>query len=174
VPILDLARRDSLPLETELLWGILEDTSRMRRGEVGPIADKWLSWSPGEGMHSIGAVMMHVIEAESEWIHEIAGRQVRTPAEREFQQADRTDQWGLRWADAPGLSWDELLAEHDRVRQRSRQIVETLADPDATAPLGDRTVTLRWILKHIVTHEAYHFGQIELLKQMASRAIGPA
>jgi len=165
--VVDFQPLATLPVETALLWAILEDTSRMRRAEIGAVPDAFLAWSPADGMHSIGAVMMHIVETEAQWIHEVLGGQKRSPEEREFQQADATDQWGLRWATAPPLDWNELLAYHDTIRQKSRSVVETLREPEATAPLGQGSVTLRWVLKHVATHEAYHYGQIELLKQMA-------
>ncbi|MFY7953703.1 MAG: DinB family protein [Armatimonadaceae bacterium] len=166
----DFQPLDFLPAETETLWAVLEDTTRMRRAEIGDVADNLLSWTPNEGMHSIGAVMMHIIETEAQWIHEVLGGRKRSSEERAFQQADATDQWGGNWAPAPALSWSELLAYHDTIRLQSRTVVEALGEPEATSPLGNRLVTLRWVLKHVATHEAYHFGQIELLLQMARRS----
>lgn len=163
----DFQPLDTLPAETATLWAVLEDTTRMRRSEIGAVPENLLSWTPGEGMHSIGAVMMHIIETEAQWIHEVLGGRKRPPHERNRQQADATDQWGMRWAPAPLMNWDELLAYHDTIRQQSRTVVDALREPEATAPLGQGSVTLRWVLKHVATHEAYHYGQIELLNQMA-------
>lgn len=165
---IDLAGLEDAHGDAELLWAVLEDTTRMRRAEVGAITDAALAWSPAPGTHSIGAVLMHIVDAEAYWIHEVVGGSRRTPEERALHQTDDTDQWNERWAAAPDLDHEALLALHDTVRARSRQVVAGL-DGQATFPLGDRSVTLRWVLKHVATHEAYHYGQMELLRQMHER-----
>jgi len=155
--------------EVRLLWALLDDTTRMRRAEAGPIAPATLVWSPAPGMHSIGSVLMHIIDAEAYWIHEVLGGVARTPEERTLHQADATNQWNHQWANAPELDHAALLALHDTVRERSKRLAGAFDDPAATFPKAEGRFTLRWVLKHVATHEAYHYGQIEMLRQMHDR-----
>jgi len=161
--------RDASPVG--LLWALLDDTTRMRRAEIGELDGDAVTWVPFPGMHSIGAVLMHIVDAEVHWIHEVVGGDLRSPERRVLLQSDATDQWNRRWAPAPEMAHADLLALHDATRARSHELAGGILDPEATFPLGDRLVTLRWVLKHVATHEAYHYGQIELLRQMHERAI---
>ena len=169
---IDLPCPGGEPGTLTLLRTILDDTTRMRRAEIGPLTDTIVRWQVAPGTHSIGAVMMHIIETEAQWIHEVLAGEARSPEERRIQQAEATDQWNGVWADPPAESWEALLAYHDTIRQRSHALLDHLADPTGTAPFGPRAVTARWVIKHIITHEAYHFGQIELLRQQAISAVG--
>ncbi|MFM7321917.1 MAG: DinB family protein [Armatimonadota bacterium] len=166
MPPVDLVDLEPEASSVELLWSLLDDTTRMRRAEIGALADDALSWTPFEGMHSIGAVLMHIIDAEVHWIHEVVGGVPRSPEDRILLQSDATDQWNRHWAPAPALDHAALLRMHDAVRARSKVLAGDFVDATATFPLGDRSATLRWVLKHVATHEAYHYGQIELLRQL--------
>ena len=62
---------------------------------------------------------------------------------------------------AQPLSW--FLAQHDEIRARTHQIVSTWNDPAQVRPREDTEFTRRWLLHHVLTHEAYHGGQAVLL-----------
>jgi uncharacterized damage-inducible protein DinB len=72
---------------------------------------------------------------------------------------------------------DDLLA---RARAHTRAAVRELADADLDREIirrrddgSTRTLNLRWILYHVVEHQAGHYGQINLLRhlyRLAARA----
>ena len=100
---------------------------------------------------------------EAHWLHEVASGQPRSREERERLLSDATDQYGGKWPVPPAqpLSW--YYAQHDAIRARTHEFVRALNDPDRTGRSREDDFTLRWLLHHVLTHEAYHGGQAVLL-----------
>lgn len=69
----------------------------------------------------------------------------------------------MQWPTPPRkpLAW--YLEQQDTIRTRTREIIRTLNDPEMAIPCKGQTFTLRWLLHHVLTHEAYHGGQAVLL-----------
>jgi uncharacterized damage-inducible protein DinB len=79
------------------------------------------------------------------------------------------DQYQGIWPAPPRrpLSW--YYDQHDEIRTRTVALVRELPDPDEVRAVvwsQNRTCTVRWILHHIIEHEAYHLGQAVLLSLM--------
>ncbi len=100
---------------------------------------------------------------EAFWLHEVAAGRARTDEERRALLSHETDPDAVRWPDAPRqpLSW--YFARHDEVRARTRELLLPLADLERATPHRDAEFTLRWLLGHVIAHEAYHGGQAVLL-----------
>jgi uncharacterized damage-inducible protein DinB len=59
----------------------------------------------------------------------------------------------------------------DRVRARTLESIKTFPDPATVIEREgwSSSVTLRWILNHVVAHESYHGGQAVMLKALWER-----
>ena len=87
--------------------------------------------------------------------------------------ADAIDQDAVRWPTPPARPLARYFEQHDSVRARTRAIISELNDlermtEDPRHP-GKYEFTLRWLLHHVITHEAYHGGQAVLLSLMREK-----
>ena len=149
-----------------LLLAMLDDATEEWRWELADlkVEDEALVWQPFPGGYSIGAILLHMADVESYWIEEVAAGRPFSPANEAVRAARDADQYKLEWA-APAaepLAWYLEIA--NGARKRTKEIVRELADP-LHAGLKDNgeTCTLRWILSHVIQHEAYHGGQVVML-----------
>lgn len=107
-----------------------------------------LAASPGEGMKSIRAVLVHTAGAETYWIqHVVLGRPLVRPDEASFTDLDA------------------LLAHWKPQRQATLAFVGGLTPGGRTErrpfPWNAQDgATVEDIVWHVVTHEQYHRGQI--------------
>jgi uncharacterized damage-inducible protein DinB len=122
------------------------------------------------GAHSIGALVMHIGEAEWWWMKcNVAGHQL-TDEDRSAPYWDV-----LEDPDAfikKGYTPDDCFAELDKIRNQTRDLLFTFQDVDLEKTFNlNRSgetfeYSLRWILHHLVDHEAHHKGQILMLKRL--------
>jgi uncharacterized damage-inducible protein DinB len=122
------------------------------------------------GAHSIAALVLHIGEAEWHWMRcVISGEKVTD----EIRQAPY---WDVL-KDPAGFSQKSYSAEFclNEIKKIRQQTYETLATFDDSQL--DRVFTyerrgetqelsLRWILHHLIDHEAQHKGQILMLKRL--------
>jgi uncharacterized damage-inducible protein DinB len=164
---LDVKPVAGLDSQTGLLLAMLDDGTKEWRSELGRVAQEAIVWQPYSDGHSIGGEVLHIADVEAYWIQEVAYRKPLSEAELKTLLSKETKQYSFCWPTPPKkpLSW--YFAQHDRMRQRTRKIVRELADPEYLAHRKKRTksyeFTLRWLLHHVITHEAYHGGQAVLL-----------
>lgn len=122
--------------------------------------------------HSIGAVLLHIADVEGFWLHEGFSGQVRPPEVVDALLSKETDQAHVHWPTPPAETVEWYYARLDAVRARTLDLARTLRSADQVlmhpARLG-KTYTARWLLGHVVTHEAYHGGQAVLLSLMPAR-----
>ena len=174
--------RDVVPVEAQceeigLLLGLLEASTQNMRRELGELEEETLLWQPYPNGHSVGAILIHVAACEAGWLHRVAAGQESTPMDLEERMmgGPSIDQYEGIWPGPPRrpLSW--YYAQHDAIRAQSVALVRTLPNPDEarTVPwTPNRTCTVRWILHHVIEHEAYHLGQAVLLSLMRERMLG--
>nr|HWA83734.1 hypothetical protein [Fimbriimonadaceae bacterium] len=67
------------------------------------------------------------------------------------------------------LSWYFEIA--DKIRTRTLETLSTIDDPDRAIRREGWTdaLNVRWIVNHVVGHEAYHGGQIVFLSLLKQR-----
>lgn len=170
--------RDVVPVEAPCdeigqLLGLLEAGTQSMRRALGEVDEATLIWQPYPNGHSIGAILIHVAACEAGWLHLVAARQ-ETPMDLEEQLMDGAsiDQYDGIWPTPPRrpLSW--YYAQHDEIWQRTLTLILPLLDPTEVRTViwsPDRSCTVRWILHHVIEHEAYHLGQAVLLSLMKER-----
>lgn len=120
--------------------------------------------------HQIGALILHLGEAEASWIHAIiAGKELNEEEKRFVHWCDTTE---TDFAEK-GYSAHECIGRIDKISEMSREILVKFADKDLERLFGyERSsgeqveVSLRWVFHHLIDHEANHKGQISMLKRL--------
>jgi uncharacterized damage-inducible protein DinB len=178
-PIVSTVRTDirispDLSPGTGLLLGVLDQTTREWREELGSVPGEAVVWQPFPGGHSIGAVILHIAYVEAMWIHKVGAGHALSREQIETLLPEKTHVNDVLWPIPPDrpLSW--YCAQADSVRARTREIVAELNDLERVsshADFGDEEFTLRWLLGHVIAHEAYHGGQAVLLSLMRAASL---
>ncbi|RYG69211.1 DinB family protein, partial [bacterium] len=154
-----------------LLAAILQDGTREWRDELDPDIDEdTVVWQPYPGMHSIGAIILHIIFIELVWFERVVLGQPMDPEERKLLLAQETDVDDWRWPTPPRqpISWYFEL--HDRIRARTLEGIKHWPAPDAACGGDEDGETPRWVLGHVIQHESYHGGQAVLLGRLKELA----
>ena len=170
--------RDVVPVKAQseeigLLLALLEAGTQSMRRELGEVEEETLVWQPYPNSHSIGAILIHVAACEAGWLHLVAaGQETPMDLEERLMGGASIDQYGGLWPAPPRrpLSW--YYAQHDEIRTRSLALLRALPDPDEVRTVvwsPNHRCTIRWILHHVIEHEAYHLGQAVLLSLMNER-----
>ena len=161
---IDIPPHPNINVELGLLLEMLEENTRDSRDDVSEFPEEALIWQPYPDGHSIGAILLHIACAENRWFEEVIAKNVRNPEQLKTLMCNEIDQFGVKWPKPPKKPHSWYFEQHDAVRKRTLQIVHEVADPTATGhrPEFDREYTLRWVIYHIIQHEAYHIGQAVL------------
>ncbi|HEY3248137.1 MAG TPA: DinB family protein [bacterium] len=128
---------------------------------VEPLTDDQINWRHPALSNSIGILLRHVAGSERWWIGEvIGGRPMQRVRDAEFEH-ERLQKVPL----VNGLR-DALAVVNDVLEQTTpadlRQVLEGKWRGEPY------TYTKEWALLHSLQHTAYHLGQIQLFRKMAS------
>jgi uncharacterized damage-inducible protein DinB len=169
--IYDVAPVQGMHGEIAVLAAQLVDGTREWREELGDAEPGTVVWQPYPGAHSIGALILHMADVEGYWIEDMAAGRARPEEELRQLLSEETRQYGGEWPSPPvrPLAW--YFEVQDRVRRRTMETLRDLADPSRVVRRENRDygLTVRWIVAHVVQHEAYHGGQAVLLSIMKDR-----
>lgn len=150
-----------------LLMAGLDDSTREWREELGEVSDEAIVWQPVSGSYSIGALYLHLIEVESAWFEDATGVRAIDPVERKLLMSDEIDVDAGIWPVPPQESLDWYHDLHMKIRTRARGLVQEI---DPGAEFGNtRKVTWRWIVTHVLQHDAYTGGQMVVLHELWKR-----
>lgn len=164
----DLELPAGLDSEVALLVGVWQDSTREWLGEMGEVSDAAVTWSAGQSSPSIGALMLHMMDAENAWIREtMLGLAARESEALQIAAKVNVDERDFPAPPAwPFARYVELLREY------RADLIDLLKDKRATdwvtSPRGNR-LTVRWILGHLIQHDSYHGGQCVLLHEAFCR-----
>lgn len=124
-----------------------------------------------EGAHSIGALVLHIGEAEWFWMemvitgHKLTDEDRARPFWDVLKDREKFDRLNL--------SSQECLRIVDEIRDETRARLSSFRDDqlDEASIRSERRgqqyeFSLRWILHHLIDHEAQHKGQILMLKRL--------
>lgn len=162
----DVKPVDGTDQQIGLLLSMLDDGTREWRAEFGKVSEEAVIWQHFPNGHSIGTLILHIADAEAFWLYEVAGGYSRSQAEQERLLSDALDQYKIQWPKPPKRSLLWYFQQHDKIRARTRKTVLALNDPEHIGRYKEKKFTLRWMLHHVITHEAYHGGQAVLLALM--------
>jgi len=163
-------RRDVLPLEgyhpeIGLLLATLEDSIRTWRYELGPLPVEAMVFQQRDQGHSLGAVMLHMADAEAYWFEQVVGGKSRPRGEHKLLLSRDVHQYGGRWPVPPAMPLEWYFELQDRIHKRA---ISALLDqlPEREIERAERVFTVRWIVAHVISHDAYHGGQLVLLRDL--------
>jgi len=160
----------------------LDDQNRRLLKDVEGITPAELEWQSAPGLNTIGMLLTHIALVEAWWIHvgPLAAGSVEAAAEPLPGILGITfKDDGLPIEEAGGqppkvlagrdLSFYEDLLRKARNFTKECTVSMTDADLDRTGSLkrGDGskgTYTVRWVLYHLLEHEAAHYGQISFIR----------
>ncbi|MEP6756320.1 MAG: DinB family protein [Chthonomonadales bacterium] len=163
-------------MESQLaaLFGSLEEATRDSRSDLlDMLADpKAITWQPFEDGHSVGTILLHIIDVEAWWISECGAGIPRTDEEKKRFLSEETQQGKEIWPTSPDMPIEWFFEQHDIIRKRSAKIVAKWIDQNQEISVRDHVITTGWLLAHVTAHEAYHYGQSMLLLMLYNRQVG--
>lgn len=150
--------------------GGMEEVRQQLREAVEGLADDHIGRPAISDAHSIGALVLHIGEAEWYWIQcVVSGHKVT-------DQIRCAPYWDVL-KDPQGFSDKSYSAEFclneiKKIREQTQRTLAAFKDPDLErmfsvergGEIHERS--LRWILHHLIDHEAQHKGQILMLKRL--------
>ena len=148
----------------------LEDVRGSLIEGVEPLSTETLARRAYAGANTIGTLLMHIGEAELFWVQAVIGGEALTREQREEYRFDIFGQSDAAQMEPRDIGYFRIRLE--RVRKISRSVLQPLADHEMEslrtwedAEAGEkREFSVRWILNHLLEHEAHHRGQILLLR----------
>lgn len=159
----DLELPEGYDASVALLIGAWQDSTREWLGEMGEVTDAAITWKFAADSVTIGALMMHMIACE-EWhiLGSLFGEKPDSDAVKFDAMLDVDERIFPEPPAWPFSKYLELLhSTRARLLERLRDLP---GDTVRTTPRGN-TVTVRWVLSHLVQHDSYHGGQIVLIHE---------
>lgn len=159
--------------QTKLLTWMLEDVRKETLEGVSHLTKAQLFQNPIEGEFPIGAYLMHLAECDISWLETISGiPQLEVLKKRSFFD---------KWYDPSGesvppkepLEVKEYFETIALARKNFLDYISTLADSELEENInikgsrGEMNFSKKWIIYHILEHEAHHRGQMFMLIRKA-------
>lgn len=122
------------------------------------------------GAHSIGGLVLHIGEAEWFWMQMVVSGHKLTEEDRGTAYWDILDE--IERVSSRSYTTEFCLREIEKIRNQTRDVLFSFNDSDLERIIsferrGKTTEhSLRWILHHLIDHEAQHKGQILMLKRL--------
>jgi uncharacterized damage-inducible protein DinB len=161
--------------EAGLFVAQMDDLSRRMREDTRDLSAAELAWQPAPGMNTAGMLLAHIAIVEVFWISVLA--EGAFLCQQVLGIGGDDDGMPLAAGGQPpavlagrGLEFfDDLLA---RARRNTVALVQPRPQEALVREIQhrrrDRTVTVtgRWILYHLLEHQAGHYGQILMLRHL--------
>lgn len=150
--------------------GGMEEVREQLREVVEGMSDDHIGQPAIPGAHPIGALVLHIGEAEWYWMQGVVSGQKVT------EEIRCSPYWDVL-TEPPGSSYkghsaEFCLSEIQKLREQTRETLAAFKDSDLERMFSGerrgetREQSLRWILHHLIDHEAQHKGQILMLKRL--------
>ena len=148
----------------------MDEVREQLREAVGGMSDEEIGRHAVPGAHSVGALVLHIGEAEWFWMqcvvsgHKLNDEDRRAPFWDALKEPDRVAN--------NAYSAEFCLNQADAVREQTRGVLASFSDGDLDRIFSfewrekTQEQDLRWILHHLIDHEAQHKGQILMLKRL--------
>ncbi len=146
----------------------MEEVRRMVKEYVRDLTPEQLSWQPYDGGNSIGTLLLHLAGTEAFWIRERLGGEKLS--REEWAEYGMEDYPKLKSPDGKDVSY--FFSKLDAMRENTRKALAGIKAADLDRVHREEfqgksyTFSLRWILHHVVEHEAHHKGQIAILRRL--------
>ncbi len=125
------------------------------------------------GGPTIGRMLAHAGSAEAWWIHKIWRKESSPDAWRPMLAYGNL----AKPAAGPSPALAEIFRFLDAVREATRLALIKVTDPEldrASVAAPEGPATLRWVLFHLLEHEAHHRGQITLTRRLIGKPATPS
>ncbi|MCH7905510.1 MAG: DUF664 domain-containing protein [Armatimonadetes bacterium] len=151
--------------EVALLVAMMDATTKSWKDDLRGISEKEFRWQAKKGAHSIAMMILHCVMAEYWWIQSVT---LGKDMDMKFING-----LGYKRMDiANGIYGTPLkkpkawyLKQMTDIRRKTKKAMKGLK-PSHTGIGRGNEFTLRWVLHHLVEHEAYHSGQMTLLREL--------
>ncbi|MGA9995832.1 MAG: DinB family protein [Pyrinomonadaceae bacterium] len=148
----------------------MEEVRQQLREAVAEMSAEEIARRAVAGAHSIGALVLHIGEAEWWWMQCILSGHKLTLDDRRkpFWDVLKNSEKFARL----NFNASDCLRTIDEIREQTRQTLSPFDERDFDRPFSfnlrgtQYEYSLRWILHHLVDHEAQHKGQILMLKRL--------
>jgi len=159
--------------QISLLKWMLEDVRNETLAGVNHLSKEQMFATPVEGESSIGSYLMHLAECDIYWLEVLSGTQ--QPDELKIKC------YYNKWFDSgkdcnppkEALEVREYLDVNNSARKNFLNHVSTLTEPNLEEIIIQKgrtrefKLTKKWIIYHILEHEAHHRGQMFMLIRKA-------
>ena len=148
----------------------MEEVRRQLVAAVKDIPNNLIGKPAFLGAHSIGGLVLHIGEAEWFWMQMVVSGHQLTEADKKAPYWDILDD--VDAVARNGYTAECCLQEAEKIRNQTRDVLFSYNDKDLeriiTYERPDKPTVhnLRWILHHLIDHEAQHKGQILMLKRL--------
>lgn len=153
------------PETGRVLWMLEQGRERTKACVVG-LPTEMIDWAPDPKVNSIGALLYHIAAIELDWLYVEVLEDRPFPAEIMplFPEDVRDENEQL--AAARGYSLQEHLDRLDAVRDLLLSAFREmpLADFRRLRVCPEYDVTPEWVLHHLIQHEAFHRGEMSLMR----------
>ena len=152
----------------QLLKWMLQDVRVETLKGIEELTKEKLFQAPVEGEFPIGAYLMHFGEVDTHWYSELTGQQMPDEIRKRVYE--------YSWFDVPAENFNppqiapEVNEYLDAIAE-TRKVLFEYMDKMKDAELEDvvrlkkngEPLTKKWILYHLIEHEAHHRGQMFML-----------
>jgi uncharacterized damage-inducible protein DinB len=165
--LFDVAPLPDYHPEIGLLLSAMQDSTREWRDNLGDPPVEAITWQPSPQGYSIGALILHLIDAEDFWFCNFVGGQERKPEDSALFLSDELDQYEGQWPAPPEQPIQWYFDLHDRIRIRTFAALQGIEPTrQFDRPERNRKYTLRWIVAHVLEHDSYTGGQAVALHEL--------
>jgi uncharacterized damage-inducible protein DinB len=150
--------------------GGMEEVRNQLNVAVRNIPDDLIGKPAFLGAHSIGGLVLHIGEAEWFFMQMVVSGHELTEEDKNAPYWDVLDD--LDRVARNGYTAEFCLKEIEKIRNQTRDVLFSYNDKDLERIItferrGESTeYNLRFILHHLIDHEAQHKGQIFMLKRL--------
>ena len=158
--------------QINLLLYLLDDIRRVTLKGVNGLTKEQLFQEPIPGEFPIGAYLMHLGECDLGWLGTLSGEM----QPEELKKRNYYDSWFDPEQSAPPKRAPEVedyLSAIGEARERVRDYLLSMSDEQledkVTRKRGEKvnTFSKKWIIYHLIEHEAHTRGQMFMLIRMA-------
>ena len=161
----------------DLLVYELEDVRRILLKGVEHLTKEQLFEPPVPGEFPIGAYLMHMAEVDLGWLATLSQDSVEISDD--IKKRSYYNSWYDAWGEDVGEAPKEAIEPQvyfDTIAETRKMVIDYIkgmSDEDLeetiTRKHGDHehSFTKKWIIYHLIEHEAHHRGQMFMLIRMA-------
>jgi len=156
-----------------LMLYMLDDIRKVTLKGVQELTKEQLFQEPMPGEFSIGSYLMHLGECDLGWLKDLSGQEQSNELKKKVYYNSWFD-CGPDDFNPPKepLEPEEYVNALTEAREQLRKYMMTLQDSDLDIEItrkglkGERKLSKKWIIYHLIEHEAHTRGQMFMLMRM--------